>query len=414
MRATGRTGKSLVLIFAMAVTLIMTSIPVFAATADPTGAVAGPDLGKNGLDAKSIYQTGDRILDASNATNADQLNQFLERAGTGASSGMWMVYVPGNKTISVAKGTVIKVPRNVVLVSENNTHYNGVSGKKLVTVSGSVYGGVFDGNNKNIEILCWLNYEKFSGKNGEIRKTTLQNVKTDGIHYGSKDNNKTLGNAKAIGNTIHHSGTNGLTAMNGGDFKEISGNNIYTVGTKKKGSGLNIILSDVDKISNNTIKNTKGHGISTDTDFKVKRKKVKINCIENNTIKNAGVHGIWVDKKVTIIRVSKNKIKKSKKCNIAIEKNGRINLLEYNTIQRPKLTSIHLNGKKSRLTVGNGNKVINSRCGINIQRGAYVKIKGKKNVFKKNGAGIYVCKGGKLKFSKSKRKKNKIKAIRHE
>ncbi len=373
------------------------------------------ELGANGIAAKELYGVSDDKIvsvdaDADSYAIQDAIDEIESKGSEDAPA---MVYVPdGNHNLA----KFVAVYENVVLVSEKGAMYTGGSERRMLKIGGSVYGGTFDGS--KIDTICMYEYVKFSGKNGEVRNTVLKNAKIDGIHYGANSKNglyfDELGGAKAVKNTITGCKTNGITAMNTGSFSLIEGNKISNVGTGNKGSGISVTLANVTTIKKNTIKNVKGHGISTDTGFKKQmQNKVTISNITGNTIEKVGVHGIWVDTKTTIKKINKNKINKSKKCGIAIEKNGVIKDMNNNTITSSKQSNITMNGKGSKLTVGSGNTITKSKAiGIMVQAKATLVIKGKNNVIKNNKNDIRVMKKKGAKFTLKNKKKNKIPNIR--
>lgn len=370
------------------------------------------ELGAYGKAAQKQYSIANSKIVAVSATaDSSAINRALSSANAKASvSSKAMVYIPaGNHKMN----GVVNVPANVVMASEKQAFFYGRPGEKMVTISGSVYGGTFDGG-KAVRQIFWFNYEKFSNANGEVRKAVIKNATVDGIHYGSSVNRKALGGAKAIGNVITNC-HNGITAAYSGSYSLISGNTISKIGTGKEGSGINITHANVSTISNNKISNTKGHGISTETDLPVGsfQRKIVIKTISGNTISNTGTHGIWVDNKVTIKSVKKNTIKKSNMCGIAIEKQGVINALDNNTITGCKQSNITMNGNKSKLTVGSGNIITKSKSiGIMVSGKATLVIKGKNNIIKNNKNDIRVLKSKKAKFKLKNKKKNKIPNIR--
>ncbi len=370
-------------------------------TANPVEAAKATKYGKNYQKALKLYKIDTKnVYVAKKGADQNAITALTkEAAKTATQKKMAMVYVPaGTHKLKDA----IRVPANVVLVSEKDTVYIATKKmRKMASVSGSVYGGKWDCNKKS-DIVIWFNYVKFKGKNGEVRSCSMKNGCADAIHYGSCISKIRLGGAKAIGNTIYNFYLNGITAVNTGSFKEISGNKITKIGHDRTGSGLSITHANVGTIKNNIIRNCKGHGISTDTDQTQKtvvQKTVTINLIEGNDISDIGVHGIYLDENVLIRTIKNNKITNSKMVGLDIDLNSKVGLLNGNTITNCDSGNINLNGGKGSLVIGSNNIIKNSKTiGLAVGPGAKVTIKGTKNVIMNNENNVRVYESGGAKF----------------
>ena len=384
---------------------------------------------KNLYAAKKAYSTDKVIINKALSTLQNDL--FEAALNNSSDTSPCIVYIPAGKTYVVKtakaykKGGIaagytvgIYVPENVILVAEDNTVIKaGTSMARLVMVSGSVYGGKYDGAKKAQYPLSF--------KNGTVFETQKSgNKQVDGnIEYVDVFGATTCcikaiscKNISICYNNVHDSKTAnacGISIMYGSYATSISRNTIKNIGSNKKGSGIDITHANVDNVNNNTISGIGGHGISTDSEqspsSKTKQNYVRITNVKNNKISRTGTHGIWLEKKCYINgSFSGNTITQAGLCGLAIQGTHKypgnneyvIKNMTGNTIKSSTRSNISLTGKYGLMKMGKNNVINNSveQCSIVIDQKAKLYIVGTGN--KINGSkqyGIYLKNGSYLK-----------------
>lgn len=405
--------SSLVLALTVAMTMLFT-VPVFADTNDgandpTTGSNPTSELGVNGRAAKAYFGADEyNNLPLEKAT-PDMIQDALYSARDITADTGKPVIVDVKAAGIYYLSSALSVPKNVILVSESGVIYKRSGSDRMVLLKGSVYGGTFDGNNANnniIQMTC--DSVGAADKNMTVMKATLKNSKLTAVQIDA--NGKSIKHGKVIDNNISNC-YNGVSVYDGGSYDLISGNTISTIGSaaKKGGSAIDVCSSNVSKISNNKISNVIGHGISTDptSDHNAYRYGCKIGEISGNTIKTIKTQGIYIENKCSVTKISNNKISNVKGCCITVDKNARINGMAGNTLsggslaKKGKHSLMTLGGKKSYVKVGKNNKFTGSyAAGIYVGKKAKLVITGKGNVITKNKMnGIQMDKGSVLKIT---------------
>ena len=400
---------------------------LFVTSVFSVGGVAAETETKNLDAAKKAYSTDKVIINKSRDTLQDDL--FEAALNNSSDTSPCIVYIPSGKTYVIKTAKAYKkggiaagytvgvyVPENVILVAEDDTVIKaGTSMARLVMVSGSVYGGKYDGATKAQYPLSF--------KNGTVFETKKSGDKqVDGNIEYVEAFNATICCIKAISckniricyNNVHDSKDgSGISIMYGSYATSISRNTIKNVGSNKKGSGIDITHANVDNVNNNTISKTGGHGISTDTEqspsSKTKQNYVRITNIKNNKISRTGTHGIWLEKKCYIKgSFSGNTITKAGLCGLAIQATHKypgdneyvIKSMTGNTIKSSTRSNISLAGKYGLMKMGKNNVINGSveQCSIVVDEKAKLYIVGTGNEI--NGSkqyGIYLKNGAYLK-----------------
>ncbi len=389
---------------------------------------------KNLEAAKKAYSTKNVIINESVDTlQADLFEAALEKS---SDKSPCIVYIPSGRSYVIAEEKVhnsgnikagyqsgVYVPENVVLVAEADTVIKaGSSMQRLILVSGSVYGGKYDGANKTYYALQYKNSTVFE-------KTKSGDKQVDGNIEYTTVTGATKGGIKAIGckniriccNKIYDCTTSnacGISIIYGSYATSVSKNTITNIGSNKKGSGIDITHATASNVNSNTISKTGGHGISTDTEqspaSKTKQSYVRIGNLKSNKISKTGTHGIWLEKKSYITgSFSGNTITNAGSCGLAIQGTHKypgdnkyvIKTMTSNTIKSSKRSNISLTGKYGLMRLGKNNIIGNSveQCSIVVDQKAKLYITGTGN--KINGSkeyGIYLKNGSYLKSEQKK------------
>ena len=387
--------------------------------------------GENLVAAKKLYSTEKVIINESLDTL--QTDLFEAALNNSSDKSPCIVYIPAETTYVIKsdkaykKGGIeagykvgIYVPENVILVAEDDTVIKaGASMTRLVMVSGSVYGGKFDGASKASFPLSFKNGTTFEKtKSGD--KQVDGNIEYTDVTGATQCGIKAIGckNIRICFNNIHDCKTAnacGISIMYGSLATSISKNTITNIGADKKGSGIDITHASADNINNNTISKTGGHGISTDTEqtpaSKTKQSYVRITNVKGNKISKAGTHGIWLEKRCYITgSFSSNTITSSGLCGLSIEGTHKypgdnkyvIKTMTSNTIKSSKRSNISVSGKYGLMRMGKNNVINDSieQCSIVLDEKAKLYIVGTGN--KVNGSeqyGIYLKNGSYFKSS---------------
>lgn len=393
-----------------------------------SGVAAEADT-KNLTAAKKLYSTKKVITNESLDTL--QADLFEAALNNSSDKSPCIVYIPADTTYVIKSAKAYKkggiqagykvgvyVPENVILVAEDTTVIKaGAEMTRLVMVSGSVYGGKYDGAKKASFPLSFKSGTKFE-------KTKSKDKQVDGNIEYTEVTGATQCGIKAIGckyiricyNNIHDCSTRnacGVSIMYGSLATSISKNTITNIGSEKYGSGIDITHASADNINNNTITKVAGHGVSTDTEqspsSKTKQNYVRITNMKGNKISKAGTHGIWLEKKCYVkSSFSSNTITDSGSCGIAIQGTHKypgdnkyvIKKMSSNTIKRSKRSNISVTGKYGIISLGKNNTINESleQCSIVLDEKAKLYIVGTGN--KINGSeqyGIYLKNGSYLK-----------------
>ncbi len=385
--------------------------------------------GKNLTAAKKLYSTEKVIINESLDTL--QTDLFEAALNNSSDTSPCIVYIPAKTTYVVKSEKAYKksgieagykvgiyVPENVILVAEDNTVIKaGKEMKRLVMVSGSVYGGKYDGASKASFPLSFKNGTTFEKKksgdkqvDGNIEYTDVTGATQCGIKAIS------CKNIRICFNKVHDckkANACGISIMYGSLATSISKNTITNIGSEGYGSAIDITHASADNINNNTITKAAGHGISTDTEqspsSKTKQSYVRITNMKGNKISKAGKHGIWLEKKCYVkSSFSSNTITDSGSCGIAIQGTYKypgdnkyvIKKMSSNTIKRSKRSNISVTGKYGIISFGKNNVINDSieQCSIVLDEKAKLYIVGTGN--KINGSaqyGIYLKNGSYLK-----------------
>ena len=218
-------NKLIILVVSLVMTLSF-SYPAFAID----GTAAGPDYGPNAKAAISEFGIDENCVEiASKNDTVSTLNEMIKGIAPDASeSNPGMIYVPEG-TFNVS--STLKVPPNVVLVSESGVVFKSTSSANMVKLSGSVYGGEFDKQSRTGNIILYDN-RTFKGKNGIVKKTNLKNTNLTAVQI-----NGAARNAKVLNNTISNCKKNGISSYRAGHFAAISGNKISNIGKGGGGHG---------------------------------------------------------------------------------------------------------------------------------------------------------------------------------
>ena len=390
--------------------------------------------GENLTAAKKLYSTEAVVFNESLDTLQDDL--FEAALNNSSDTSPCIVYIPSGSTYAVKTAKAYKkggieagykvgvyVPENVVLVAEADTVIKaGASMTRLVMVSGSVYGGKYDGASKASFPLSFKNettFEKYKSGDKQVDGNIEYTEVTGATQCGIKA--ITCKNIRICFNNIHDCKTAnacGISIMYGSLATSISKNTITNVGADNKGSGIDVTHASADNINNNTISKTGGHGISTDTEqtpaSKTKQSYVRITNMKGNKISKSGTHGIWLEKKCYISgSFSSNTITSSGLCGIAIQGTHKypgdnkyvIKTMESNTIKSSTRSNISLSGKYGIMKMGKNNTINASKeqSSIVLDEKAKLYIVGSGN--KINGSeqyGIYLKNGSYFRSSYSK------------
>lgn len=406
--------------FVMALTVAVTMLFAVPVSAEDAVGTAASELGANGKAAKAYFGVGDYNNLSLDQATPDIIQKALYSARDITADTGELVIVDVKPAGTYNLSSALSVPENVILVSESGVVYNRTGSDKMVKLKGSLYGGKFDGKNKEnniIQLLLESSSEAECGKNLTVMKTTLVNAKPSGKKVSAVQidaDGKDINYGKIIDNTISNC-YNGVSVYDEGSYAIIKGNTITNIGNKafKGGSAIDICSSNVGMIQNNKIKTVVGHGISTDPTSDKGRFKAgcTIKEISGNTISAVNAQGIYVENKCKITKLKNNKISNVKGCCIKVDKNASINAMSGNTISGGKLAnkgkhslisiSDKKGGKKSYVKFGKNNKIKGSSvAGIFIGKNAKLEISGKGNVITKNKKnGIQMCKGSKLEIT---------------
>ncbi len=379
--------------------------------------------------AKKAYSTEKVIVNESRDTLQEDL--FEAALNNSSDTSPCIVYIPANTKYVIKEAKAYKkgeikagykvgiyVPENVILVAEDSTVIKaGASMTRLVMVSGSVYGGKYDGASKASFPLSFKNETTFEKKKSGDKQVD-GNIEYTDVTGATKCGIKAISckNIRICYNNVHDCTTRnacGISIMYGSSATSISKNTITNIGSEKYGSGIDITHASANNINNNTITKTGGHGISTDTEqspsSKTKQNYVRITNIKGNKISKAGTHGIWLEKKCYVkSSFSSNTITDSGSCGIAIEGTHKypgdnkyvIKKMSSNTIKRSKRSNISVTGKYGIISFGKNNVINDSieQCSIVLDEKAKLYIVGTGN--KINGSeqyGIYLKNGSYLK-----------------
>lgn len=398
--------------FVLVLTVAMTMMFAAPVSAEDSAGTAASELGANGKAAKAYFGVGDYNNLSLDKATPDIIHDALDSAGEITADTGEPVIVDVKPAGTYDLSSALNVPENVILVSESGVVYNRTGSDKMVKLKGSVYGGKFDGKNKENNIIQLISTTATaSDKNMTVMKTTLCNTKLSKHAAVQIDaNGKAIRHGKVIDNKISNC-YNGVSVYDGGSYDIIKGNKFTNIGIKsyKGGSAIDVCSSNVGKIQNNTIKTVVGHGISTDpvSDKGRFRNGCTIKEISNNTISTINSHGIYVENKCSVTKIDNNNISNVKGCCIAVDKNARINGMSGNKLsggtlaKKGKHSLMSLGGKKSYVKVIKNNKFYGcSAAGIALGKKAKLDIAGKGNVITRNKLnGIQMDKGSVLKIT---------------
>ena len=352
-------------------------------SASDVKAASKPDMGSRGEGAQKYFKVEDNNIIAVGArAGSDEINDAAADAGdayieTGKAQ---MVYVP-NGTHSITCS--ISIPEGVVLAGEKDCIYSvNEDISKVFRVYGSVYGGKFNGNNKAGQMIRF-GEAKYKWPSGYVLYTTISDCSLQAILALGNINNVVVCN-----NTLKNA-LDGVCAMYGATIKLIDNNKISAMTQ----SGVDITHANAGTISNNTITNVKGHGISTDTEQNKDHAYVRITTVLANKISGSCHHGIYLEDNCKITgHVRSNVISNSALNGVCISKDasiGNIKNKKYfyeNTIQGSTLSNISVGGKNSVLVMGSRNNVKNGKAaGITLGKAAKCYIYGSGNRVCDNG-----------------------------
>ena len=388
--------KSILLLLTMILTVSMLcAVPAFAEDTgdtngtDPTGTTQTylPQLGTNGKAALAYFGIQeDLVFDVSDTATSGEINKWLQEAKIDATADSPIMVYVGGGTHNLT--TTINVPDNVVLVAEDTVLFKRSSAIKMVKLTGSMYGGTWDGGNYDQNIIQMVNTNT-TGKNMTVMKAVIRNTKLDGVHI----NDSAVKHGKVLDNKITNCKHNGVSVYNGGQFDTISGNTISNIGntSTKNGSAIDICSSNVTNISNNKISIVVGHGISTDPTSSRGKFGCKITNISGNTIKTVNHQGIYVEKKCSVSKLNNNKISNIQGCCLTVDKNAKVYSMSGNKFSGGKLAKkgkhslMTLNGKGSYVKMGKKNTLSGGyAAGIALSKSAKLYITGGGNVITKN------------------------------
>lgn len=191
------------------------------------------------------------------ATSVSTLNTALTAAKKATAKDPYVIHVLKG-TYKLSKGIVI--PANTYLVNESGASYiwTGASGaNQMISVSGYLYGGTYNGSSKVISVIYFTKKTTFSGNNGIVNKATVTKAKKNGITAYEGAKNVQILNCKAT-----YCIENGISIERGSTAKLIQGctssNNTY--------SGINLSHSSVTTIKSCVLKNNGDKGLSTNSD----------------------------------------------------------------------------------------------------------------------------------------------------
>ena len=296
------------------------------------------------------------------------------------------------------------VPANVVLVADENAKFIGADKKEMIIVRGSIYGGSYVQKSSANAIMCYK--QNYVGSNGRVEYVNVTgNVGGNAGVFAYACDNVTV-----VGCTVS-GGMNGIRISEASYAPVISGNTVSNCGSGAAGSGIDIMLSDVGIISNNTVTGCRGHGISTGTTATAKAHNwINIGQISNNIVKNNNKQGLYVEGNTHISNLIGNTFT-GNGTGVAMRSNvhsyGNYSTKHFDTwvknVKSNKFVSnkgsnISVIGKMAKFYLVSGNQLNTSQtgCGLSVAEGAAVAVTGTNTFNGNKTSGVIVQSKGKL------------------
>lgn len=335
----------------------------------------------------------------SHVGSVSALNTALSAATKATSKYPYVINVKKG-TYKLSKGIVI--PANTYLVNESGASYiwTGSSGaNQMISVSGYLYGGTYNGSSKVISVIYFTKKTTFSGNNGIVNKATVTKAKKNGITAYEGAKNVQILNCKAT-----YCIENGISIERGSTAKLIQGctssNNTY--------SGINLSHSSVTTIKSCVLKNNGDKGLSTNSDpfssWGAVGKNTygcTITTMTGCTVQGNKAHGVHLKPYCKIGTFSSNKLINNEDglvCNgVGSDKSNKgpsTATVKSCTFSGNTRSNLHAKNPKSVITVGAGNAfdgASKSKNCLMATEGGAIKITGSNNVIKNAvNAGISV------------------------
>lgn len=344
---------------------------------------SGPNLNA----AKAKFNVPDsRVYKASPVAD---VSSFLTRASSAASAGdPCIVYAPAG-SYAIKGGTT--VPANVILVGEAETVFScAAKADVMIKLSGSIYGGTFDGKGQNKTIIRYAE-TTMSGNNGIIENASIINSSYYGIvamHVGAQG-------GKVLGCTVTNCVASGISILDAARIDRIENCNVSDNGT----AGINLSHADVGPIVGCTLNNNGDKAVSTNSDPVAGYTKpgCTLDAIENCTIIGNKTNGVHIKPLCTLGSFTGNYMQGNMDCltAVAVTPAGTkgasvINNVSNNTFTGSNRAQLKAVGKGATMNIGSGNVITNGKAsGIEAESSGVVKVNGDSNKIQKNkGAGL--------------------------
>ena len=366
------------------------------AYAQEAGSVSGQATGTPNLAAaQAKYDVDDsRIITVEG--DIDLKTAFKDAAAEASDGTRFIVYAPSG-THEV--GTRAIVPENVVLVGEDDTVFTPASSTSIMMwVSGSIYGGYFDGNNKTETVLRFSSVS-FADGNGVIEKATV----TRGKGYGIVAMTSNCRNSKVINCAVVKNGLSGISILNAAYMSLIDGCNV----SNNKTAGVNLSHADVGTINKSKMNNNGDKGVSTNSDPIPGYDKpgCDIGSITNCVVNNNKANGVYLKPYCTLKKFTGNTVCGNKLGGLSAVGNtdsgthGPVSIknVSKNTFKKNGLGQIRAIGKGAKVSVGNGNSVSASKqSGLFARDSGVITVGSNNKVFSNTGAGLNAQDKGKI------------------
>ena len=326
--------------------------------------------------AKEYGISDNQIMIASSSS----VESVLADAGSRGANGEFIMVYAASGTYKVSK---LVVPKNVVLVADENAKFTAADSNEMLIVRGSLYGGTYTQGSSKYAVLCYQ--QSYTGKNGRIEYAKIAgNLKGKAAICANACKNVSVTGCTVTG------GMNGIQITKGTNAKTITKNKVSNCGSGAAGSGIDIHPSTIGVISNNTVSGCRGHGISTGTSA-ASNAQINIKQISNNTLKNNNKQGIYVEGNTHIEKLTGNTITGNgtglaMRSNVH-SSNGKYSSKHFNTYVKNvksnkfvanKGSNVSVIGKMAKFYLVSGNQLNSSKngCGLALSEGAAVAVTG--------------------------------------
>ena len=322
-------------------------------------------------------------------------------------------------------GTRLKIPENVVLVSSEgatyfytNEDYTGsgdVLNDHMISVTGSVYGGTFDGNNLAISVIRFAD-TAFGGVNGQVLNATA----IHGAKNGICARGPSTSGVQIFGCTATDNYENGITIERDSHCAIISNTTSVNNGAgftqdnpdEPSGSGINISHSDVDVIESCVLIGNADKGISTNSDpregLEFNKPGCAIQSVTGCTISGNVLHGVYIKPKCSIGVFSGNTVTGngdgltcSGKTLAGTTGPSTVSVVENNTFSGNDRSQVTAGDVGAQIELGVGNQIIDGHDnGVLAKDGGKVIVSGNGIVIRNNlGAGVSSTTGSEITIS---------------